>query len=556
MSDATTSSPPGLTPEGKHFDRKSLRTIHGAHADFPAIARDCVCFANGVGGVLHIGIEDDVATPPPGQRIPAGLLDRLVKRIGELTVNVQVAPEVCRDANGGEYVALRVMRSPGVASTSDGRYFLRVGDSCLPVTGDDVLRLANERPGMPWETMTTLGIPRAARDPSKHAALAAALRASSRVKASVKEKTDEELLDHYHLADGPVLTNLGVLLLGVAADRAKLGTAPVVQAIRYDARRTKIAKQSWDDHTLSPIELLDAVWHDVTDFRESYELPDGMLRTPVPAFDEAVVRELLVNALVHRPYTQRGDIFLKLHPDRLEIVNPGPLPLGVTPQNVLHTTVRRNEHLARLFHDLKLMEREGSGFDKIFEILLSQGRPAPELIETHDRVQVTVRRRILKPEVIDFIAKADQTYQLTQRERIALGLLAQHDALTARELTAALELASVDALPPWIKRLLEWELVQSAGRTQATRYFIDPGLLRSLNFTGETTLKRIEPHRLAALVFEDLQRYPESAISDIHQRIGGEIHPRQVKRALEELIERGAVRFEGDNRWRRYWAVA
>ncbi len=125
-----------------------------------------------------------------------------------------------------------------------------------------------------------------------------------------------------------------------------------------------------------------------------------------------VLRELLVNALVHRPYTQRGDIFLNLHPDRLEIVNPGPLPLGVTPQNVLHTTVRRNEHLARLFHDLKLMEREGSGFDKIFEVLLSQGRPAPELIETHDRVQVTVRRRILKPEVIDFIAKADQTYQL------------------------------------------------------------------------------------------------------------------------------------------------
>lgn len=54
----------------------------------------------------------------------------------------------------------------------------------------------------------------------------------------------------------------------------------------------------------------------------------------------------------------------------------------------------------------------------------------------------------------------------------------------------------------------------------------------SLNFTGETTLKRFEPHRLAALVLEDLQRYPESAISDIHQHIGGEIHSKQAKRAL------------------------
>ena len=241
--------------------------------------------------------------------------------------------------------------------------------------------------------------------------------------------------------------------------------------------------------------------------------------------------------------------------DGQDVPPSGPLPLGVTPQNVLHTTVRRNEHLARL-HDLKLMEREGSGFDKIFEVLLSQGRPAPELIETHDRVQVTVRRRILKPEIIDFIAKADQTYQLTQRERIALGLLAQHDALTARELATSLELPSVEALQPWLKRLLDWKLVQSAGRTQATRYFVDPSLLRSLQFIGETTLKRIEPHRLAALVLEDLQRYPRSAISDIHQRVGGEIHPKQVKRALEELIERGEVRFEGNKRWRRYWALA
>lgn len=105
------------------------------------------------------------------------------------------------------------------------------------------------------------------------------------------------------------------------------------------------------------------------------------------------------------------------------------------------------------------------------------------------------RIRAARREVIDFIAKADQTYQLTQRERIALGLLAQHDAMTARELAAVLELSAVEALQPWIKRLLEWDLIQSAGRTQATRYFVDPGLLRHLDFAGETTLKRIEPHR-------------------------------------------------------------
>jgi len=542
--------------EGQLLDQKSLRAVTGKTADWGEIAKDCIAFANATGGCVLLGIEDGQSEPPVDQSVPPDLPDTLRRKIAERTVNVTVLPDITTSPNGGQYVELRIPRSMAVASTTDGRYFLRVADQSRPVTGDDVMRLASERSALPWETQTTLHVPRAEMDDAQRDKLLAALRASDRVKPSVKEKSDDELLDHYQLAQGSSLTNLGVLSVGCQHQRAQLTTAPVIQFIKYDEHGQKVNKLVWDDHTQNPMELIEAVWQEVPDFRERYELPDGLYRQNVPAFDEIVVRELLVNALVHRPYTQRGDIFLNLHPDRLEVVNPGPLPLGVSPQNVLHTTVRRNEHLARLLHDLKLMEREGSGYDKIFEVLLSQGRPAPELIETHDRVQVTVRRRILKPEVIDFIAKADQTYQLTQRERIALGLLAQQDAPTARELTTALELPSVEALQPWLKRLLDWRLVQTAGRTQATRYFVDPGLLRSLQFAGETTLRRIEPHRLAALVLEDLQRYPRSAISDIHQRVGEEIHPKQVKRALEELIERREVRFEGSNRWRRYWAVA
>ncbi len=545
-----------MSLEGQLLDQKSLRSVTGKTANWNEIAKDCIAFANATGGRLLLGIENGQDAPPASQHIPTDLPDTLRRKLADHTVNVTVVPDVVTAPNGGQYIELRIPRALAVASTTDGRYFLRVADQSKPVTGDDVMRLASERSALPWETQTTLHIPRSEADVTKRDRLLQAFRASDRVKASVKEKTDEELLNHYQLAQGQALTNLGVLCLGRQHHRAQLTTAPVIQFIKYDEHGQKVNKLVWDDHTQSPIELIEAIWLEVPDFRERYELPAGLYRQNVPAFDEIVVRELLVNALVHRPYTQRGDIFLNLHPDRLEVVNPGPLPLGVTPQNVLHTTVRRNEHLARVFHDLKLMEREGSGFDKIFEVLLSQGRPAPELIETHDRVQVTVHRRILKPEIIDFIAKADQTYQLTQRERIALGLLAQHDALTARELATTLELPSTEVLQPWLKRLLEWHLVQSAGRTQATRYFVDPGLLRSLKFTGETTLKRIEPHRLAALVLEDLQRYPKSAISDIHHRIGGEIHPKQVKRALEELVERGAARFEGNYRWRRYWSVS
>lgn len=545
-----------MSQEGQLLDKKSLRSVVGKTADWGEIAKDCVAFANATGGHLLIGIENDDGEPPAGQLIPRDLPDALRRKLAERTVNVIALPDVVTAPNGGQYIDLLIPRSVSVASTTDGRYFLRLADQSKPVLGDEVLRLVSERAALPWETQATLQVPRVEADPEQCAKLIAALRASERVKPSIKEKTVDETLDHYQLARGPYLTHLGILCIGRQQHRAQLTSAPVIQFIKFDTQGAKVNKLVWDDHTQSPMSLIDSVWREIPDFREHYELPDGLYRQQLPAFDEVVVRELLVNALVHRPYTQRGDIFLNLHPDRLEIVNPGPLPLGVTPQNMLHTTVRRNEHLARLFHDLKLMEREGSGFDKVYEVLLSQGRPVPEVMEAFDRVQVTVRRRVLNPEIVDFLAKADQTYQLTQRERITLGLLAQHDALTARELASLLELPSNDALQPWLSRLLDAGVVKSAGRTQATRYFVSPELLRSLQFPAGTTLKRIEPHRLSALILEDLRRYPRSSISNVHQRIGGEIHPRQVKRALDALIAQGEVGYEGDKRWRRYWSTS
>jgi ATP-dependent DNA helicase RecG len=540
-----------MTLEDQHTDLKSLRTITAKNAEWHSLAQDCVCFANGSGGRLLIGIEDGVTLPPDGQVVPPELIDRLRKRIGELTVNVQALPSLKRAENGGEYIELTIDRSPAVASTRDGRYFLRVGDTCQPVLGDDVLRLANERPGRPWETMES-DVPRGSADVGKLNRFVAGIRGSDRVKNSVKEKSPDELLTHYGLAQGATLTRLGVLLLGSTACRRALGTAPIVQAIKYDEQGQKINKWVWDDCELSPIELVDAIWREVPDFRESYEVAEGLYRRSVPAYDEKVVRELLVNALVHRPYTQQGDIYLNLHPGRLEVVNPGRLPLGVTPRNILHASRRRNEALARVFHDLGLMEREGSGFDLVYDRLLSQGRPAPVPEEGADWVKVTIQRRIAKPEVMRLITDADARFQLTQRERITLGVLAQTEGMTARALGALLETNGTEELAVWLGRLPTLSLVQSTGRTQGTRYFVDPELLRGADLKVPTTLLRIEPHRLQELVREDLRRYPRSKIGEISSRIGQEVNRSQLKRALAELVSLSVVVMEGERSGARY----
>lgn len=273
----------------------------------------------------------------------------------------------------------------------------------------------------------------------------------------------------------------------------------------------------------------------------------------MPHYDEAVVRELLANALVHRPYTTRGDVFLNLHPDRLEVHNPGLLPLGVTPRNILHTSVQRNRHLAKVFYDLKLMEQEGSGYDRIYESLLLVAKPPPVVEEGSDRVIVTVRSRVLKAEALKFMEAVSGHYDLRQRELIALGLLAQHESLSSLEFTRLLELEdSPERLRDWLGRLTDWGLVTASGRTKARTYKVDYDLLRLADFKGPTTLKAIEPPRLKELILEDLRRHPGSGYSDIHIRIGEEIPESKVKRALYDMVDARTLTYEGERRWRRY----
>lgn len=104
---------------------------------------------------------------------------------------------------------------------------------------------------------------------------------------------------------------------------------------------------------------------------------------------------------------------------------------------------------------------------------------------------------------------------------------------------------------------MELGLVAQTGRTRATRYFVDPALVRDAGLEGQTTLKRIEPHRLRALIAEDVRRYPGSAASEIHRRVGPEIPDRTFRRALKELLSKGGITAEGERRssrpasWRR-----
>jgi ATP-dependent DNA helicase RecG len=363
---------------------------------------------------------------------------------------------------------------------------------------------------------------------------------------------DEEIVDHYFLTNNGLLTNLGILWIGNRKDRAVMHYPPSVQFIKYDIDERKAFKKVWDDFSQNPKELINEILTQIPDWSEFVEVSDGIFRKNIYNYPPEVIRELVANAFAHRNYSMRGDIFINLYSDRLEIHSPGLLPLGVTPENILTKSVQRNSLLAKLFYDLKLMEKEGSGYDKVYELLLGNGKELPIVFEGDDRVVVTIKKRIMSNEVLRLMDKASKEMQLRQRELIALGLIAQNDGISAIDLANLLNVVNSNGVQSWLGRLLDMELVQSKGKTKGTFYFVNPEFLRNSDFIEKTNLKRIEPHRLQELIYEDLKNYPKSAISDINKRIGEEIKQRTLKAKLDEMIESNLLVKEGEKRWTLY----
>jgi len=133
-----------------------------------------------------------------------------------------------------------------------------------------------------------------------------------------------------------------------------------------------------------------------------------------------------------------------------------------------------------------------------------------------------------------------------------LALLAQTEGLSAADLSTRLGLTEAEGLRHWLGRLIDLGLVKMSGRTRGTRYFVPPALLRNVGLDKLTTLTRMQPHRLRALIIEDVERFPRSSISEIHRRIGPEIPLRTLQREVQALVRDEKLTPSGEKRWRRY----
>jgi ATP-dependent DNA helicase RecG len=115
-----------------------------------------------------------------------------------------------------------------------------------------------------------------------------------------------------------------------------------------------------------------------------------------------------INAVSYTVYSQRGaPIWLSIFDDRLEIENPGLLPVDLIVEDLPHGVSRlRNRVIGRVFQALGLIEQWGSGIQRMTAVCRDAGLPPPSFEEIAMRFRVTIPTVPLGPTVGNATEKA------------------------------------------------------------------------------------------------------------------------------------------------------
>lgn len=483
-----------------------------------------------------IGVEDKTRRPVPNQVVTQEEVNNAVTKLRGLCFNVGLAVgDICADEKGSQYFIVTVFPSLySYATTSDGKMYIRVADKCEPVRSEDIQRIGEEKGAYQWEVVPTVFVLDEDTE-SNLKKFADEIRCSDRVRQHIKQLDYTEIGEHYHLLDGRRLTNLGVLWLGTAKQRSRICYPITVEYIVYDNLENKTNKLEWRDNTLNPKELLEDIMDKAVELTYSHEMPNGLFRKNIRYYNENLIRELLVNSIAHKSNTISNDITIRVYSDHISISNPGGLPLGVTKDNILHTKHRRNPNMIEILSALGLMEGEGSGYDLIYELNAAEAKSQPEIESTFNTVTVYQSAKITDKEVVRLMDYVDYNYQLSQKNKIAFGIIAREKRITATDLSRTLQLTGEERLRSYTDNLDKMHLIKKCGVKKGTYFQINETLLRNAKANIVTTLKTIEPYTLKALIIEDLKQYPRSKISQMAVRIP-DVELKEIRKMVYSMV--------------------
>ncbi|MCD4734437.1 MAG: putative DNA binding domain-containing protein [Bacteroidales bacterium] len=163
-----------------------------------------------------------------------------------------------------------------------------------------------------------------------------------------------------------------------------------------------------------------------------YEIEGSGPRKEVWEIPETVFKEVIINALSHRDYYDKGArITIELFDDRVEVSNPGGLTSAISPAEFGTKSHSRNPLVFGLFERIDMVEKIGSGISRIYDAMKDAALPEPGF-KTEGIFTVALQRRTVEKTV-------EETVEKTTRERIT-ELIRKNPSITTKDIAAAVRI--------------------------------------------------------------------------------------------------------------------
>lgn len=346
-----------------------------------------------------------------------------------------------------------------------GRYYYRSGSTKQELTGASLNEFLLKKSGKTWDDVIE---PRASFDDIDEKAFSSFLKTSEN-KGRLPETdglTLPEVFEKLRLTENGQLKRAAIILFG--KDPGKFYPNIFVKIGRFEKDDADLKFQEVEEGNL--MELLRAVLHQLNhkflirqiEFEGMYRIEKG--EYPVPA-----IREMLLNALVHRNY-MGAPIQIRVYDDKINIWNEGVLPEGLSLESLKrpHSSKPRNPIIAEVCFKGGLIDAWGRGTIKIIDSCKQAELPEPELTERDGGFLVTLFKDNLTKEQLVKLG-------LNDRQLKAVNFVKEKGRITNSEYQELFDVSKATATRDLTELVENFALLDKVGQTGVGTAYILKG---------------------------------------------------------------------------------
>lgn len=350
---------------------------------------------------------------------------------------------------------------------------------------------------------------------------------------------NEQILSDLDLLKKGKLTNAALILLAkkeILQDR--LPQAKVM--LEYRNSESQIPFDNRIEFIEPFFVLIDELWKTINLRNGSFPIQDGAYIFSIPYFNEEVIRESINNAISHRDYRRTSEIVIKQFPQRLDVINAGGFPAGVTLENLIKIpSTPRNRLLADILQKTGIVERSGQGVDKIYYNTLSEGKAEPDYSKS-DNFQVSLKLSA----IIEDMAFA-LFIDAIQKELPINNRLSVLEIVTLNKIKNGIQKNNLDL--EQVNQLLQKKLIEKRGKTNAVFYILSKDYYE---FTDEKAkyynLQEIDDSQVLNTILQFLSKEEKAKMKDFVGLFEDKLSRKQVRFRIEKLVLNKTLEQQGE----------